>query len=133
MGEATAPEANDDRDLSRRRFAALSVAAGMAPAVARAQINEVVETDVTVGTADGMADAALFHPQGAGRWPGVVLFTSALGLRPVFRDMARRLASNGYTVLVPNPFYRLRKGRCSAPSISIIRPTWPSWLNCRSR
>ena len=39
----------------------------------------------------------------------MVIFTDALGLRPVFRDMGRRLAAEGYTVVVPNPFYRTRK------------------------
>ncbi|HTI67195.1 MAG TPA: dienelactone hydrolase family protein [Caulobacteraceae bacterium] len=105
------PVANDDLDLSRRRFAALSVAAGvMGPtAAAAAQTAEAVETDVSVKTADGSTDAALFHPAGQGPWPGVILFTSAMGLRPVFRDMGRRLAAEGYTVLIPNPFYRSRK------------------------
>jgi carboxymethylenebutenolidase len=36
-------------------------------------------------------------------WPDI------LGLRPVFRDMGRRLAAEGYTVLVPNPFYRTKR------------------------
>ena len=69
----------------------------------------VVETDVTVKTADGLADAALFHPAGRGKWPAVLLWPDILGLRPVFREMGRRLAAQGYTVLVPNPFYRTRR------------------------
>jgi carboxymethylenebutenolidase len=69
----------------------------------------VVETDVAVTTPDGTCDAAFFHPAGKGPWPGAVIFTDILGLRPVFRDMGRRLASSGYAVLVPNPFYRTRK------------------------
>ncbi|HXA21607.1 MAG TPA: dienelactone hydrolase family protein [Acetobacteraceae bacterium] len=69
----------------------------------------VTESDVVIKTTDGSCDAALFHPAGDGSWPGVVIFTDALGLRPVFRDMGRRLAAEGYTVIVPNPFYRTRK------------------------
>ena len=69
----------------------------------------VVETDVMVKTADGLADAALFHPAGRGKWPAVLLWPDILGLRPVFREMGRRLAAQGYTVLVPNPFYRTRR------------------------
>lgn len=69
----------------------------------------VVESDVTVKTADGSADAALFHPAGKGAWPAVILWPDILGLRPVFREMGRRLAAQGYTVLVPNPFYRTRR------------------------
>ena len=69
----------------------------------------VVATDVTVKTADGSADAVLFHPSGRGAWPAVLLWPDILGLRPVFREMGRRLAAQGYTVLVPNPFYRSRR------------------------
>jgi carboxymethylenebutenolidase len=102
--------AADSHDVSRRNFVTLAIATGVAMATtAHAQAVDVVETDVMIKTADGMADAALFHPKGTGEWPGVVLFTSALGLRPTFRDMGRRLAANGYTVLIPNPFYRTRK------------------------
>jgi carboxymethylenebutenolidase len=69
----------------------------------------VVQTDMVIKMADGSCDAALFHPSGSGSWPGAVIFADALGLRPAFRDMGRRLASEGYTVLVPNPFFRTRK------------------------
>ena len=69
----------------------------------------VVETDVMVKTADGLADATLFHPAGRGTWPAVLLWPDILGLRPVFREMGRRLAAQGYTVLVPNPFYRTHR------------------------
>ena len=62
-----------------------------------------------VPTADGAADAALFHPAGRGPWPAVLMWPDILGLRPVFRDMGRRLAASGYTVLVPNPFYRTKR------------------------
>ena len=69
----------------------------------------VTETDVMVPTADGSADAALFHPAGSGSWPAVLMWPDILGLRPVFREMARRLAGEGYVVLVPNPFYRTKR------------------------
>jgi carboxymethylenebutenolidase len=59
--------------------------------------------------ADGECDAALLYPLGNGQWPGAVIFADALGLRPAFRDMGRRLAAEGYAVLIPNPFYRTRK------------------------
>jgi len=94
--------------LSRRGFAALGVGAGLA-AAGEALAGDVVETDVTITTPDGTCDAALFHPPGDSRWPAAIIFTDVLGLRPVFREMGRRLAGNGYAVLVPNPFYRTRK------------------------
>jgi carboxymethylenebutenolidase len=86
---------------------ALGAAATVAltTSAALAQPN-VVEKDVDVPMATGVADSALFYPTGRGPWPGVLIWTDILGLRPVFRDMGRRLAADGYVVLVPNPFYR---------------------------
>ena len=84
---------------------AAAVAAGI-PATALAA--DVTEQDVMVPTPDGKADAALFHPAGAGPWPAVLMWPDILGLRPVFREMGRRLAAAGYVVLVPNPFYRTK-------------------------
>jgi carboxymethylenebutenolidase len=101
---------DDPNTISRREFAALSIAAGVAAATrasgaARAQ---VIDTDVQVTTPAGVCDAALIHPD-KGSWPGVILFPDVFGLRPTMRDMAKRLAADGYTVLVPNPFYRTSK------------------------
>ena len=97
--------------ISRREFAALSLAAGATAAagISVAAAGEVMEADVQVHTPAGICDAALIHPQGQGRWPGVILFVDAFGLRPAMRDMAKRLAVDGYTVLVPNPYYRSTK------------------------
>jgi carboxymethylenebutenolidase len=101
--------------LNRRSFglsAAAGVAAGATASMAHAADVKVVEKDVDIKTADGTADAALFYPDGKGKWPAVLVWTDIGGLRPVFRDMGRRLAAQGYVVLVPNPFYR--KGRAPA-------------------
>jgi carboxymethylenebutenolidase len=98
------------KDISRRSLAGLSLAAGMTTMswVARAA-EPVAETDVMIKTADGMCDAVFFHPEGKAKSPAVLMWTDILGLRPAFRDMGRRLAGEGYAVLVPNPFYRTRK------------------------
>jgi len=97
-------------DLSRREFVALSVAAGLATAAGSASAAglPVVETDVQIKTPDGTCDAAFIHPA-TGSHPGVLIWTDAFGLRPAFREMAKRLAAEGYSVLVPNPFYRVAK------------------------
>jgi carboxymethylenebutenolidase len=96
-----------DQEISRRGFAALSLAAGLVAAtnVSAAQM-QVVETAVDVRTPDGVADGYLYHPQGAGTWPAVIMYPDAFAVRPAFRDMARRLSATGYTVLLPNFFYR---------------------------
>jgi carboxymethylenebutenolidase len=96
--------------MSRRAFglsaaAAAGLAASVAASMAHAQAT-VTEKDVDIKTADGTCDAALFYPSGKGKWPAVLIWTDIGGLRPVFRDMGRRLAAQGYVVLVPNPFYR---------------------------
>ena len=94
---------------NRREFIARSVAAGVAVAAASTfGAESVVETDVTIKTEDGTADACFTHPS-SGSHPGVLIWPDAAGLRPVMRAMARRLAAEGYSVLVPNPFYRLSK------------------------
>src|SRR5438552_13933669 len=100
----------DGADLSRRDFLALSVAAGFAAAagLTLAAAQQVVETDVTIKTPDGTCDAAFIHPM-SGSHPGVLIWPDAFGLRPAMRDMAKRLAADGYSVLVPNPFYRISK------------------------
>ncbi|MEI9890020.1 MAG: dienelactone hydrolase family protein [Caulobacteraceae bacterium] len=102
-----------DSDINRRAFTTASIAAGAlmgAAWSAHAQAAGVKETDVSIKTPDGDTDAALYTPAGKGPFPGVVIFTDILGLRPAFRDMGKRLASSGYVVLVPNPFYRTKKG-----------------------
>jgi len=98
-------------DLSRRDFVAMSMAAGIAAAAvpASAQGLPVVETMVDIKTLDGTCDAAFIHPT-TGSHPGVLIWADAFGLRPALRDMGKRLAAEGYAVLVPNPYYRVGKG-----------------------
>ncbi|MFC3067886.1 dienelactone hydrolase family protein [Phenylobacterium soli] len=99
-----------DPRLSRRGFGLAAAAlAGYATTAEAQAAAVVVETDVSVKTPDGVADAVLFTPPGKGPYPGVLIWTDIGGLRPVFRDMGRRLAAAGYVVLVPNPFYRSQK------------------------
>jgi carboxymethylenebutenolidase len=66
----------------------------------------VQTTTVDVPTGDGTADAYLVRPEGAGPFPGVLLFMDAFGLRPRIAEMARTIAERGYVVLAPNLFHR---------------------------
>ena len=96
-------------DLSRRDFVALSVGGSLALTAGTADAAlPVVESEVRVATPDGSCDAAFFHPA-TGRHPGVLVWPDAFGLRPSMRAIGRRLAGEGYAVLVPNPFYRVAK------------------------
>jgi carboxymethylenebutenolidase len=99
-----------DGDITRRDFVSMTVAAGITAATgAQASAQQrVVETNVEIKTPDGVCDAAFIHPA-AGSYPAVVIWPDAFGLRPSMREMARRLAAEGYSVLVPNPFYRVAK------------------------
>jgi carboxymethylenebutenolidase len=82
----------------------------------------VVETDVTVKTPDGSCDAALFHPAGQGTHAAVLIWPDIMGLRPVFREMGKRLAAEGYVVLVVNPFYRSAKAPVIGESFDFNNP-----------
>src|SRR5205814_1251036 len=97
-------------DLSRREFVAISVAASIAAAAASASAAEmpVTETMVDVKTPDGTCDAAYIRPT-TGTHPGVLTWPDAFGLRPAMRDIGKRIAAEGYSVLIPNPFYRIAK------------------------
>ncbi|HEV3330492.1 MAG TPA: dienelactone hydrolase family protein [Bryobacteraceae bacterium] len=112
MADDTKDRRNDDEllsDLHRRGFVGMSVAAGLAAAGSlSAKELEVVETDVDIKTPDGTCDAAFIHPK-SGSHPGVLIWTDAFGLRPSMREMGKRIAAQGYSVLVPNPFYRVAK------------------------
>jgi carboxymethylenebutenolidase len=114
---------DEPNTISRREFTALSIAAGVAAATGAsgAAPQEMIDADVQVKTAAGVCDAALIHPQ-KGSWPGAILFADVFGLRPTMRDMARRLAADGFTVLVPNPFYRTSKPPGLSPDIDFNNP-----------
>ena len=110
-----------DPGLSRRAFGLAAATTVAFAATARAEA-DVVGTDADVPTPDGSADAALLHPAGAGSWPVVLIWTDILGLRPVFRQMGRRLAAQGYVVLVPNPFYRVRRAPIIDAGFDFTKP-----------
>ena len=94
-------------DIARRDFVARSVTAGLAgTAVSAAAALDVLETEVEIKTPDGTCDAAFIHPK-TGSHPGVLIWPDAFGLRPSMREIARRIAAKGYSVVVPNPFSAL--------------------------
>ena len=97
------------RGLVTRKQFGVMLGAGVAmmlPQVANAVA--VTESDVNVKTPDGTADCYFVHPA-SGTAPGVLVWPDIFGLRPAFRQMGKRLAESGYSVLVVNPFYRAKK------------------------
>ena len=94
--------------VTRRQFGAILGAgvAMMLPAVVNAVA--VTESEVNIMTPDGTADCYFVHPA-TGAAAGVIVWPDIFGLRPAMRQMGKRLAENGYSVLVVNPFYRIKK------------------------
>jgi carboxymethylenebutenolidase len=66
----------------------------------------MMERDLQLPMPDGIADAVLFSPDPSRPLPGVLHFPDIASIRESHRGMARRLASQGFAVLMPNPFYR---------------------------
>ena len=99
--------------VTRRQFGVL-LGAGVAMALPRV-VNAVAvtESEVTVKTPDGTADGYFVHPA-TGTAAGVLLWPDIFGLRPTMRQMGKRLAESGYSVLVVNPFYRVQKAPTAA-------------------
>jgi carboxymethylenebutenolidase len=94
--------------VTRRQFGVM-LGAGMAMMLPQVKNPvAVTESDVTVTTPDGTADCYFVHPA-AGRAAGILVWPDIFGLRPAFRQMGKRLAESGYSVLVVNPFYRVKK------------------------
>jgi len=97
------------RGLVTRKQFGMMLGAGVAMLLPRvANAVAVAEADVNVKTPDGTADCYFVHPS-SGTAPGVLVWPDIFGLRPALRDMGKRLAESGYSVLVVNPFYRTKK------------------------
>lgn len=65
------------------------------------------ERDETILTRDGQMDCFICQPDGGGPYPAVILYMDAPGIREELRDMARRLGTVGYYVMLPNLYYRV--------------------------
>src|SRR5262245_56003507 len=108
--------------VTRRQFGVL-LGAGVAMALPKV-VGAVAVTDgeVTIKTPDGTCDAYFVHPS-TGTGAGVLIWPDIFGLRPAFRTMGKRLAENGYSVLVVNPFYRAQKAPTAAQGAATPIPS----------
>ena len=97
-------------EISRRTFVKTSVTAGIGVAAVSSASAQApaMEMNVNITTPDGTCDCAFIHPP-TGAHAAVIIWPDAFGLRGSMRDMAKRLAAEGYSVLVPNPYYRVQK------------------------
>ena len=112
----------EDSRITRRTFGLMAAAAAGAAGASVPTEAKVDEKDVLVRTPDGTADAALFTPRKAGKFPAVLMWPDIMGLRPAFREMGRRLAGEGYVVLVPNPYYRSKRAPVLEGPIDFSNP-----------
>jgi carboxymethylenebutenolidase len=70
----------------------------------------VIEKQIEIATKAGAVDTFICHPERRGPWPAIIFYMDAPGIREELRDMARRLGTVGYYVLLPNLFYRAGRG-----------------------
>ena len=111
-----------DGEISRRDFGRVSATVGlgmMLPGLANAQ--DLGERDVEITTPDGVADCYFTYPA-SGSHAAVLVWPDILGLRPAFREMGRRLAASGYSVLTVNPFYRAARSPVVGEGASFGQP-----------
>ncbi len=102
-----------EEDLKKysRRDLGILVSAGIGASLllpSSAHAVEISENEVEIPTPDGTCDAFFVTPKG-GAHAAVLVWPDIFGLRPAFRQMGKRLAESGYSVLVVNPFYRSKK------------------------
>jgi carboxymethylenebutenolidase len=110
------------RNMSRRdvgKVAGVAAVAVLLPAAANAM--DVTEREVAISTPDGVADCYFVYPS-AGKYAAVLIWSDAFGLRPAFRQMGKRLAQSGYSVLVVNPFYREGRAPILPRDMAIMTP-----------
>ena len=119
--------------VTRREFGALTLGAGMAFLLPRAaDAVAVTESEVKIKTPDGTCDAYFVHPA-SGAAPAVIVWPDILGLRPAFRQMGKRLAESGYSVLVVNPFYRMKAAPVVPDGAKFSRSGEPQYRDATRR
>lgn len=116
--------------MTRREFGRLTLGAGLAaslPGISLAAETRIHEIDIK--TPDGGADAFFVHPTDDARHPAVLIWPDIFGLRTAFREMAIRLAGEGYAVLVVNPFYRRQRSPVAPDHADFSDPALRESLN----
>jgi len=73
------------------------------------QVPAMIERHLDIATADGAMNSFVVHPEEGGPFPVVLFYMDAPGKREELHDMARRIATVGYFVVLPNLYYRQRR------------------------
>ena len=77
----------------------------------------MIEATLDLPTRDGAMETFVCHPERGGRFPTIFLLMDAHGVRDELRDMARRLGTVGYYVLLPNLYYRAGRDTIYGPDV----------------
>lgn len=77
----------------------------------------MIEQTLDIRTRDGAMETFVVHPERGGPHPAALLLMDAPGIREELRDMARRLATSGYVVLLPNLYYRAGRDTVFGPGV----------------
>ena len=77
----------------------------------------MLEQTLDIATADGAMETFIARPERGGPHPAVLLLMDAPGIREELRDMARRLGTVGYVVLLPNLYYRAGRDTMYGPEV----------------
>ena len=75
----------------------------------------MIERDCTVTTKHGGIPSFLVAPDADNQWPAIVLYMDAPGIREELRNMARRIAKQGYVCLLPDLYHRYGHLRFDIP------------------
>ena len=77
----------------------------------------MIEATLDIATKDGAMETFICHPERGGPYPAVFLLMDAPGVREELRDMARRLGTAGYYVVLPNLYYRAGRDTIFGPDV----------------
>jgi carboxymethylenebutenolidase len=93
----------------------------MALPPAREEESVMIENEIIIETSEGQLDAFICYPEEGGPFPAIVLYMDAPGIREELRDMARRIGTAGYYVILPNLYYRWGREGAYGFELSQIR------------
>src|SRR5580692_12011944 len=77
----------------------------------------MIERQIEIATSDGRMNTFICHPERGSPHPAIIFFMDAPGIREELRDMARRLGTVGYYVLLPNLYYRAGRDTIFGPDV----------------